>query len=255
MKNKNRKSKRLLISLIVILSIVLASVIGWFCYVGNYYRADDEAKSYLTSTQDVTVTKTSDLIEGRELTIFEPTSSYTKAFVFYPGGLVEYSAYSPLLFKLAEQGILCINIKVKDNLAILDINAAEGIKDLYPNIISWYIGGHSLGGVCASQYVDSSNDVYNGIILLAAYSAVDLKDNNVDILSLYGTCDGVMNKEKYDESMENYDLSKFTEFVITGGCHAYFGSYGAQDKDGTPTITKDDQLSQTVTQIVSFVNK
>lgn len=33
---------------------------------------------------------------------------------------------------------------------------------------------------------------------------------------------------------------------IDGGCHAYFGSYGEQDGDGTPTITNAEQIQTTV---------
>ena len=45
-----------------------------------------------------------------------------------------------------------------------------------------------------------------------------------------------MNREKYEENKSNHPES-FTEVVIDGGCHAYFGMYGAQDGDGTPAIS------------------
>ena len=39
------------------------------------------------------------------------------------------------------------------------------------------------------------------------------------------------------------------ETVIEGGCHAYFGAYGAQKGDGTPAITCEEQMQQTVQAI------
>ena len=58
---------------------------------------------------------------------------------------------------------------------------------------------------------------------------------------------------------ENYENNKsnlptgFTELVIDGGCHANFGMYGAQDGDGTPTITNEEQIRLTVEQIVHMM--
>jgi cyclophilin family peptidyl-prolyl cis-trans isomerase len=43
------------------------------------------------------------------------------------------------------------------------------------------------------------------------------------------------------------------EFVIQGGCHAYFGVYGKQDGDGTPTISNGLQIDITVTKIEEFI--
>lgn len=44
-----------------------------------------------------------------------------------------------------------------------------------------------------------------------------------------------------------------TEIVIDGGCHAQFGCYGAQDDDGTPTISAAGQISQTASAIAAFI--
>lgn len=45
----------------------------------------------------------------------------------------------------------------------------------------------------------------------------------------------------------------FTEVVLNGGCHAYFGMYGAQDGDGTPAITNAEQIRLTVEQIAKMM--
>lgn len=40
--------------------------------------------------------------------------------------------------------------------------------------------------------------------------------------------------------------------MIAGGCHAYFGMYGAQKKDGTPLISNIEQIEQAAQSIGLF---
>ena len=82
--------------------------------------------------------------------VFKPESA-TKGFIFYPGGKVEHSAYQPLMAACAQKGILCILVQMPFNLAVLDINAAEGIQAQYPEIETWYIGGHFHGGILSFE--------------------------------------------------------------------------------------------------------
>ena len=58
----------------------------------------------------------------------------------------------------------------------------------------------------------------------------------------------------YEENKSN--LSKdFVEIVLEGGCHAYFGMYGAQEGDGTPTISNEEQIQVTATYILDFMDE
>ena len=61
-----------------------------------------------------------------------------------------------------------------------------------------------------------------------------------------------MNREKYEENKSNLP-SDFAEYVIDGGCHAYFGMYGPQDGDGIPAITNEEQIQLTVECIVKMM--
>ena len=62
-----------------------------------------------------------------------------------------------------------------------------------------------------------------------------------------------MNREKYDENKPNLP-EDFEEFVIEGGCHAYFGMYGEQDGDGDATISVEKQIEITAEAILEFAN-
>ena len=147
---------------------------------------------------------------------------------------------------------MCVLVEMPFNLAVFDVNAADGIQKEYPEIEEWYIGGHSLGGSMAASYLADNAEDYEGLILLGSYSTANLSDSNLAVLSVFGSEDEVMNREKYQENRSNLP-SGFTEYVIDGGCHAYFGMYGAQDGDGMPVITNEEQIRLTVENIVKIM--
>ncbi len=144
-------------------------------------------------------------------------------------------------------------MKMPGNLAVLSPNAADGLQQAHPEITDWYIGGHSLGGAIAASYAAKHSDNYTGLILLAAYSTKDLTGTALRVLSIYGSEDGVLNRDSYEKDQKNLPAN-FTEVVIDGGCHAQFGSYGAQKGDGTPTISDEEQIQQTATCISKFIS-
>jgi hypothetical protein len=240
------KHKRKIFIITTSVLVALAIIIGaCSIYLGSYYSADNEAIGAFLP-QGTTWTEDPD---GR--IAFEPKGA-TKGFIFYPGGKVEYTAYIPLMKACAEEGILCVLVEMPFNLAVLDINAADGIQKEYPEIEEWYIGGHSLGGSMAASYLANHIEDYEGLILLGSYSTADISDTDINVLSVFGSEDKVMNREKYEDNKSNLP-SDFTEFVIDGGCHAYFGMYGPQDGDGTATITNEEQISLTVKSIVKVM--
>ena len=228
--------------------LCLASIVGACAiYLGDYYLANHEAIGAFLP-QGTTWKE-----EPDGTIVFEPEGA-TKGFIFYPGGKVEYTAYIPLMQACAEKGILCVLVEMPFNLAVLDVNAADGIQEEYPEIEEWYIGGHSLGGSMAASYLADHVEDYEGLILLSSYSTADLSDTNLAVLSIFGSEDRVMNREKYEESKSNLP-SNFTEYIIDGGCHAYFGMYGAQDGDGEPTVTNEEQIRLTVEHIVKIMGE
>ena len=93
-----------------------------------------------------------------------------------------------------------------------------------------------------------------GLILLAAYSTADLTETGLEVLSLYGTEDGVLNRQKYESSRVNLPEG-FREVIIEGGNHAQFGSYGPQEGDGTAAITQTAQIRQTADAIAAWMQE
>lgn len=240
------KRKRRIFIVTTSVALVLALIAGACAiYLGDYYRADHDAIGVFLP-QGATWKE-----EPDGTVVFEPKGA-TKGLIFYPGGKVEHTAYIPLMQACAEKDILCVLVEMPFHLAVLDINAADGIQKEYPEIEDWYIGGHSLGGSMAASYLADHPEDYKGLILLGSYSTADLSATDLDVLSVFGSEDTVMNREKYEENKQNLP-SGFTEYVIDGGCHAYFGMYGAQDGDGTPLITNEEQIRLTVERIVAMM--
>lgn len=239
------KRKTLIIILSIALSIALL-VGACAIYLCDYYRADEGAIQVFESAENISVFTT----ENGNV-VFEPMGA-TVGFIFYPGGKVEHNAYQPLMAELAREGVLCVLVEMPFNLAVLDVNAADGIKAQYPEIEEWYIGGHSLGGSMAATYLVDHIDEYEGLILLGSYSTADLSDTDLKVISIYGSEDRVLNMDKYHENRQNLP-NDFVEVVIDGGCHAHFGLYGAQNGDGTPTISSSEQVRITVESIIELI--
>ncbi len=237
--------KRTKIILAVCLAFLFLLGVGGYAYVADYYRADEVAVAAMSYQADEVQIK-----EDENVTWFVPPEPIA-GLIFYPGGKVEHTAYAPLLRACAEQGLLCALVRMPGNLAVLDANAADGLLEKHPEITTWYIAGHSLGGAMAANYVAAHSDDYSGLILLAAYSTKDLNQTPLRVLSIYGSEDGVMNRESYQKNWANLPTDT-AEVILEGGCHAQFGSYGSQDGNGTPTISGEEQIRQTVEAIVAF---
>ena len=242
----DKRNRRIWITVASVALTLAVLVGGCAIYLGDYYRADEGAVATFAPTEHISV---SVLDNGN--VAFVPQNA-TAGLIFYPGGKVEHNAYQPLMAELARRGVLCVLVEMPFNLAVLDVSAADGIREMYPEIDDWYIGGHSLGGSMAATYLADHTDEYDGLILLGSYSTADLSDSGLEVLSVFGSEDGVMNREKYEANKKNLP-DGFTEIVIEGGCHAYFGLYGAQDGDGTPTISPEEQIALTAAEIAAIM--
>lgn len=237
--------KKQYIAGMVLVAVLLVLVFGCVVYVSDYYAAEVTAVAAMAGSETVSVQKLG------KMTVFSPKNP-TAGFLFYPGGKVESAAYAPLMRALAEEDVLCVLIDMPCNLAVLNPNAAEGIPELFPDIESWYIGGHSLGGSMAASYAAKHPEELRGLVLLAAYSTADLTDTGLEVLSLYGSEDGVLNMEKYESYRKNLPENT-AEIIIPGGNHALFGSYGAQEGDGEASISPIQQMQYTSEAILSII--
>ena len=250
-RTKGNLAKRAVIAILVVLALLVA---GSIWYVNDYYHADDAALAVVADADgDADGVIVKELPDGK--IAFEPanlaadqatgpaagaTVKPIAGLIFYPGAKVQPEAYAPLLKRLAERGILCVLVKPLFNLAIIDMDAANGIEGRYPEIDRWIIAGHSMGGVAACDYAERHESEFDAVALLASYPAVDLSGFEGDVVSLYGTEDGVLNRDRLAEARSSLPATA-REVVIDGGNHACFGNYGDQAGDGVARISRESQ--------------
>lgn len=220
----------------IIPALLLALILAWSLYAADYYRADETALQALEA-EEIRIART-------EYGWYFDGPSETDALVFYPGAKVEETAYALLLGRLAEKGIDVCLVKMPFHLAIFGMNAAERVMKEHP-CDRWYIGGHSLGGAMAAAFAEKHD--LDGVILLAAYPIGPVEES---MLLLYGSEDGVLNRERLSAAEE---FGSVEEHVLDGGNHAQFGNYGPQKGDGIPAITAEEQQDETVRLIVEWM--
>jgi len=245
MKIKTKKIKRaVLVGVASLAVITIVAVLGCLVFLLDCYSADmDDIEGFRQGELKC--------YEENGNIIFSPENAEI-GFIFYPGAKVDHRAYIPLLEACSEKGIFCAIVEMPLYFPLIDPDAADEIRNAHPEIKSWYIGGHSLGGYSASMHVCDNPEVYEGLILLASYSAADLVKTDIKVLTVYGDCDEVMNRQRYDAGLELLPKD-YTEIVINGGYHSYFGMYYGQDGELENTPERVGQIDITSSAILEMM--
>lgn len=176
--------KRIVVALGILLLVGAAAFIWWGTHP---LAAMPEAQNALQSDSQVQVSN------NDWITFLPVENRMDVGVILYPGGHVDPVAYTPLAGGIAAAGFPVIMPRMPLNLAVFDINAADEIMARYPEIETWVIGGHSLGGAMAAEYVSGHETAVRGLFLLASYSAenTDLsRFTNLKVLSIFGSEDG-----------------------------------------------------------------
>lgn len=233
------------IAIVILIILVAGGLLVWK-YMTPYAPAE-KAQTALISGGGVTVEQNDNWLS------FEPSISRGPAIIFYPGGLVEAEAYSPLARSLAAEGHPFYIAKMPFNLAVTKKDAAEEIIRVHPNY-SFVVGGHSLGGVMASRYAAEHPEQLEGVFFLASYpdKQGSLKDTTLSVLSVLGTNDQVIDRDSYREG-RSYLPDNTLYSSIEGGNHAQFGSYGPQKGDGEATISEEEQQRLTTRTMLDWL--
>lgn len=218
------------------------------------FAAQEPALAAMASDAAVRVSESSTQI------VFSPTGATDATAVFFqPGARVDARAYAAVLRPLAEAGHVVVLAKQPLGVGFLAGGAFERARAARPGIDAWVVGGHSLGGVIAATNADAHDadpsGRVSGLLLFASYPASDLSQTlSCPVLSLSGGADGLTTPTLVAQTKAR--LPAGTTFtVIDGAVHAFFGDYGSQPGDGTPSVSRDDARSRISAESVAFVGR
>jgi pimeloyl-ACP methyl ester carboxylesterase len=241
----NRKRWLLLIPLL--LALLVAGSFGWALTGPGPEPAALAALESDTAVQ----------VESGPWLVFTPVGAAPRVgLVFYPGARVDARAYAPAARAIAAEGYLVAIVPMPLRLAFFNANAAQAVQAAYPEIGAWAVGGHSLGGVAAAQFVSDHPDAVQGLALWAAYppEGADLSGRALAVVSVYGTLDALASPAEVLAAVPQ--LPPSTLWVpIEGGNHAQFGRYGPQVGDNPATISPEAQQAQLVAATVELLRR
>jgi hypothetical protein len=234
--------------------VLLVAAAGWIALVVwlRPFSALEPALAAMASDAKVTVAEYPTQI------VMAPTAAPKPTGVFFqPGAKVEARAYAAVLRPLAEAGYTVVIPKQPLGIGFLATTAFESTQGAYPGITRWVVGGHSLGGTVAAMDAEAhdagSGGSVVGLLLYASYPATDMSSSlSSRVLSISASEDGLATPAKIDASKST--LPRSTQYVvIDGAVHAFFGDYGPQPGDGTPTISHDAARTQISKDTLGFL--
>ncbi len=239
--------RKILIGMLLVLVVAGA---GFLIWASAALGPSQQALAAMSSSGGVTV----ESVNG--WTVFHPDHTRpTTGFIFYPGGKVDARSYAPLLHMIAAQGYEVVLVSMPLNLAVFGIERAQDVIKAFPEVKDWAVGGHSLGGSMAAQFVENHPGEVQGLVFWASYpgSALPLS-SDLQVESISGSKDGLATPSAIESAKIDMPANA-TYVVIDGGNHGQFGSYGDQPGDNPASISAAEQWNQATTATVALLKK
>lgn len=219
------------------------------------YRASDEARRALESSQTIAVT------HGAHHWLLQRRADQRNVgLLFFPGALVDPVAYAPLLRSVAAEGYPAILIEVPRRGALGGADGAEPLNRAVsatlevPGVEQWVVAGHSRGAVIAARFAQTNAPSLAGLVLIGTSHPRDfsLAASRLPVMRIYGTRDTVADVEKLERTKPN--LPPDTKHIrIDGGNHSQFGCYGFQPGDWPATISREAQQRLTLEALLEML--
>ena len=237
--------------LLVFVIVVLIAIAGFVLWAETPLGPMPEAEAALQSSATVQV-------ETEPWYTFTPTGEVKNTgLILYPGGRVDPRSYAPTAHAIAEAGYPVVLVPMPLNLAVFGAGKAADVIAANPQVTRWVIGGHSLGGAMAANFIAKNPEAMDGLAFWAAYPASSDDLSGFDTLavsSISATNDGLATPDKIDASRPLLPTS--TKWLpIQGGNHAQFGWYGPQPGDGQATISREEQQVQVVEATLALLEE
>ena len=168
-----------------------------------------------------------------------PATASTVGLVYYPGGRVVHESYVPTAAEIvaaSDRAALVVVVDAPLNLAVLAPDRADRVRERYPEVDAWAVGGHSLGGAMACRHAAGRAEAYDALVLHAAYCDRDVSETGFDVLSVLGGADGVIDTQRERASRSNLPTDAWI-VELDGVNHVGFGAYGPQPGDNPASLS------------------
>jgi pimeloyl-ACP methyl ester carboxylesterase len=237
---------------LLVITVLLMATIGYWRYdsPNRMHRASPQALAALASDSKVTVTQD-------ELIVFRPTNTEPHTgLIFYPGGECDERGYTEPLRAIAEAGYLVVLVSMPLQLAVFAPGKADEVVAAFPEIDTWAIAGHSLGGSMAAHYAYKHPDTIDGLLLWDAYAPDDMSASTIAIRMIHRSDDSGSTPADYESKLVL--LPEQTEFVpLKGAQHLQFGRFiaGRLYRGEPPAeLDQDEQLTMVIKYSAEFLD-
>lgn len=229
----------------VLVTLVVLGALVWL----RPFAATPQAVAAMSGSAQVRIT------DAPAHIIITPTSATpTRGLIFQPGARVDPRAYVPMLSEVSRHGVLVVVVKQPLGIGFLATTAPHAFIDGHPEVRSWAVGGHSLGGVVAAGFAHDHPGTVKGLVLWASYPVGSLAGRaDLSVASVSGTRDGFTTPA--DVAASRALLPSDTAYTaVAGAVHSFFGDYGDQPGDGSPTVGRADAQRQIVAATVASMD-
>ncbi|MFO8114195.1 MAG: alpha/beta hydrolase [Halorubrum sp.] len=221
----SRRTLGIAVAVLALAVAVVATGVGLYFAVGA--GPDEAAVDAVESSPAVTVER----VDGLTVVRSGSVTAETRGLIYYPGARVNPESYVPTAAAaVAGRDVAVVIVDVPLNLAVLGPDRADHARAAFPEVDSWYVGGHSLGGAMACRYAAAHADELDGLVLHASYCDSDVSESGLRVLSVLGAADGVIDADRERESRSNLPGDAHV-VELDGVNHAGFGAYGPQRGD------------------------
>lgn len=223
------------------------------------YRASPEARESSSSDSVVDVTRVGGVL--RFVPKDRPGARHT-VFVFFPGALVDPRAYAPLARSTAAAGFPTFIVELPRRGAFGGADAPElwtrfhAVLRELNHSAQVVVGGHSRGGVVASQVASRPFSNFAGLILIGTSHPrdVDLSSLQVPVVKIVGTQDGLATRREVQANIAK--LPGGTQWIwVEGGNHSQFAWYGFQPGDWPATLDGSAQRQLTIEAVLATLQE
>jgi hypothetical protein len=149
-------------------------------------------------------------------------------------------------------------VKMPLNLAVFNISGAKSIieENTTDENDIWLIGGHSLGGSMACEFLNQNNlPNLKYLLLMGSYCSSDISKKDIKVLSITGELDAFAGREKIKQYDKNLPTDKTTFKDIKGFNHSEFGTYGLQEGDNKPSLSEEESSKVLNTTIQEYFDQ